>query len=57
MPDEMRQTLAKSFDLALVAQPEIDRRIYEANTSSCWAGRLHACGTFRQGMLGDRSRR
>lgn len=39
-PDEMRQTLARLFDLALVTQPDVGPcRIYEANTRKTWGHR------------------
>jgi hypothetical protein len=39
-PDEMRQTLARLFDLALVTQPTVGPcRIYEGNTLETWGHR------------------
>lgn len=53
-PDEMRQTLARLFDLALITQPDIGPcRIYEPNTNQTWGRRSSKYVThFASGAFG-----
>lgn len=59
--DEVRQTLARLFDLALVTRPSsrLTCRIFESNTGIHWGRRrttyvsLFACGTFGIARAGD----
>ena len=59
-PDEMRQTLARLFDLALVTQPDVGPcRIYETNTLETWGRRSSkyvshfATGAFGIARVGE----